>query len=493
MKPKKACEKIAPEKPVTKNARHSLSAASAAGSKNHRLTSSHEGQLPEREIDFAQLDDGSIVEIIEDPVNPNRTKLAIFKGGRIRIADRVENNGEVFLPMSRSTVGFAEVKLPRGTMTYRSVTRLFYNIVNFIQYAVDVPEEYRPVLAAFVIYTWVADRFPIAVYLSIVGLPQSGKTTLLEVLNLICRRPLLVSDISRAAITRACKHFNPTLLIDEIEWDSSQISGTSLQLLRAGSGGSSGVLRFQEIGSSFGPKVLTSLECSRDPALNSRCIQLLITESNNCDLVRPSDPRLVKLAGDLQQQLLRFRFRAYNSIRQAGIPGSENLRPRSRDILQILVAPLVRDLLLRGLLLEFFKSTHDPATREPLLPLQDALLAVLFEFAHFYADVPCIRVKELTEATNARLRKSGERMALSERRTGALISGLGFRSKQRTNQGWILWLNSLTRDHLHQLLKIHGNGYLQNLNFEDLARGCRICTRSAIPPQSRKSEIPRAS
>ena len=76
--------------------------------------------------------------------------------------------------------------------------------------------------ANFVVYTWLADRMPTAVYLFLTGLPQSGKTTLLEVFELLCRRPLLVSEITPAAVYEVCPQFGPTLLIDESEWDGTE-------------------------------------------------------------------------------------------------------------------------------------------------------------------------------------------------------------------------------------------------------------------------------
>jgi hypothetical protein len=62
------------------------------------------------------------------------------------------------------------------------------NILRFIRCVVDVPDEYAVLLSAFVLYTWVADRLPTAVYLSVIGLSQSGKGTPRELLSLLCRR-----------------------------------------------------------------------------------------------------------------------------------------------------------------------------------------------------------------------------------------------------------------------------------------------------------------
>jgi hypothetical protein len=148
--------------------------------------------------------------------------FAVFKNPRIRFANRIEDRGRLLVPVPRSEAGLADVKLPRGVLNYGSVTRLFYGIVSLINYVVDVDPVYATVVASFVLYDWISDRMPMAVYLSIIGLPQSGKSTLLELLSMICRQPLLVSDISQAAIYEACSHFSPTLLIDEVDWQSPE-------------------------------------------------------------------------------------------------------------------------------------------------------------------------------------------------------------------------------------------------------------------------------
>ncbi len=151
---------------------------------------------------------------------------------------------------------------------------------------------------------------------------------------MICRQPLLVSDISQAAAYQACSNFSPTLVIDEIDWHASRTLSTFRQLLRAGISPSSRALRVRQSSCSFGAKVLGSLEASSDSALNSRCIQLVMAESNKSGLLKPSHPSMVKYASDLRQKLLRgpFRFNSYKSIRPAVVSGAEELRPRSREI-----------------------------------------------------------------------------------------------------------------------------------------------------------------
>lgn len=467
-----------------KNVRPSPSIRPGPCSKNRKGPAPPENSLPELPIDFAELEDGSLVEVIEDPADPNHTLFAICKRGRIRLAERVQDRGRIHVPIPRNVVGFSDVKLPQGVMPYKSIKLLVANILRFIRCVVDVPDDYAVLLSAFVLYTWVADQLPTAVYLSVIGLSQSGKSTLLELLSLLCRRALLANDISQAAAYQACNNFSPTLLIDEIDWQASRTTSPFRQLLRAGTSPASRALRVQQSSCAFGPKVFGSLEPSSDPALNSRCIQLVMAESNKVGLFRPGHPSVVKVASQLRQKLLRFRFNFYKSIRPAMIPGAEELRPRSRDLLSSLAAPLVRRKFWIGSLLGFIKLNHDRVTREPLEPWQEALLAVLWEIIHRASPLPNVRVggqNSLATATNAMLLRGGERVTVTDKGVGTMLLSIGFRSTHRTKVGWILWLDSVTVTRCHQLLKSHDNRYVPDWDFAQHGSTCASCKEFATP------------
>jgi hypothetical protein len=370
-------------------------------------------------------------------------------------------------------------------MPYKSIKLLVASILRFIRCVVDVPDDYAILLSAFVLYTWVADRLPTAVYLSVVGLSQSGKSTLLELLSLLCRRALLTDDISQAAAYQACSNFGATLLIDEIDWHTSRTMSTFRQLLRAGTSHSSRALRVRQSSCSFGPKVFGSLEPSSDSALNSRCIQLVMAETNKRGLPKPSHSSAVSVASVLRQKLQRFRFNFYKSTRPALIPGSEELRPRSRDLLSSLAAPLVRRKLWIGALLGFIKLNHDRVTREPLEARYEALHAVLWGIIHREAPLPNIRVggqNSLATATNEMLLRCGERVTVTDKGVGTMLLSMGFRSTHRTNVGWILWLDSATVTLCHQLMKSHDNRYVPNWDFAQHASTCSFC--KAVAPSS---------
>ena len=207
--------------------------------------------------------------MVEGSEDPGRTCFAVWKDGEIRFANRLKQNGQVFVPLSRNNELLRRLRLPSAVTPYESVRALLRRLETLIAQCVAVDEKYVPVLADFVLSTWLVDRLEVAPYLSVVGLPQSGKTTLLKVLSLVCRRPLLMADVTSASFYHACARFMSTMLIDET--GSIRSNRTLRHLLRSGTTRDVLAVRKDHIFHSYGAKVISWLEQPDDTALNSRC------------------------------------------------------------------------------------------------------------------------------------------------------------------------------------------------------------------------------
>ncbi len=171
-------------------------------------------------------------------------------------------------------------------MPYGSVQELLRCLESFISRWVAIDEKYVSVLADFVLCTWFVDCFSVAPYFSVVGLPQSGKTTLLKVLSLVCRRSLLLADITTASFYRVCARFMPTMLIDET---ATVVNERALRhLLRTGTTRDLVAMRQNHTLHSYGAKVISWLDPPNDSALNSTA------------LARTEEPGVQQLAADLQ-------------------------------------------------------------------------------------------------------------------------------------------------------------------------------------------------
>ncbi|MDA2912766.1 hypothetical protein MYX77_02185, partial [Acidobacteriia bacterium AH_259_A11_L15] len=219
-----------------------------------------------QEIDFAVLEDGSLAELVEGPAEPGRRRLLMWKDGRATYADKVRDGARLLVPISSRSEVLRRIRLPRGVQPYPSTPELLAELDDLISRCVVLDLSFVAVLSSFVLSTWLVDRLPVAPYVSLVGMPQSGKTTLLKVLSLLCRRSLLTADISWAAFYEACTRLTPTLLIDE---GGTHASNRHLRhLLRVGTTRDVVGVRKHRVVHVYGPKVVAFLEAPDDPALN---------------------------------------------------------------------------------------------------------------------------------------------------------------------------------------------------------------------------------
>ena len=70
----------------------------------------------------------------------------------------------------------------------------------------------------WIMHTWLIDSFAVSPIVNITApMPNCGKSTLLELMGLLVKRPLKVDNITPAAVFRTVDEYHPTLLIDEVD------------------------------------------------------------------------------------------------------------------------------------------------------------------------------------------------------------------------------------------------------------------------------------
>jgi hypothetical protein len=95
---------------------------------------------------------------------------------------------------------------------------LLAELCDLIRRFVVVTDVQADTLALWVAHTHVFDVFETTPYLAITSPEKrSGKTRLLEVLELVVSKPLVTANISDAALFRVIEERSPTLLIDEVD------------------------------------------------------------------------------------------------------------------------------------------------------------------------------------------------------------------------------------------------------------------------------------
>jgi len=235
--------------------------------------------------------------------------------------------------------------------------------------------EWRILMTGYAMSSWLAEKLPVAPYLAFVGPPGSGKTTAMRVLDLVCYRSLLTSDISSAAFYDVSHRIRPTVLLDETL--TAGHPRELMHLLRASSTPGFVSLRKDQARLAYGPKVFSWLELPDDAALNSRCVIVPMHRTSRTDLKSPNDPSVLESAEKVRMQLQQFRFEHYKSLPAPRIPSDIPLSGRPLDLYRALALPFDQDqdmcYMLAGLIAQHSRG-------EPVLIGPAALLCRLDTF-----------------------------------------------------------------------------------------------------------------
>jgi hypothetical protein len=424
------------------------------------------------ETDFEQLEDGTILEMIQDPADSSKSLLAVCHEGRVNLTDRLPCGDRVFIPIARENQIIKYARLPCGVKPYGSVRSLLTEIRSILSACLDLGDHLRDLLAIFVLSTWFIDQAPVAPYVALVGLPRSGKSTALTVLSLLCRRALLTADITRAAFYSVCDRLTPTLLLDETGTVGER--KILFHLLRTGTTRGLTAFRNQRAFRTFGAKVISWIHLPSDEALNSRCISIPMQESLRVDLKRPTDRDIVAAADELQKKLLQFRLEKYKKLVLPKVRGDERLHSRARDLYQSLALPVSDDTAVCEWLVERLESQQE-SNRELLTPILSAVLRSLFTIVHLPTATDARTTRDLTEVVNSELRSAGESLLVSYRRVGAALTSLGFARRERTNKGWVMHFGHEERRRIHELAILYeGSEYIASVSTES-SEQCDLC------------------
>jgi hypothetical protein len=438
------------------------------------------------ETDFAELRDGTLVEMIEDPANPANSLLAVYQNGRAQYATKWRDRNKILVPLLRAGLTLEHVHFPQGAKRRhdRSAGPMgpMPEICQLLSLCVDVDPPSLLLMAAFVVSSWFPEKLSFAPYLSLVGPPGSGKTTALRLLSLLCRRGLLTADITSAAFYDICHRVAPTIFIDETR--TAGDPRKLLHLLRASSSRGVVSLRKDKAQLAYGPKVLSWIELPNDPQFCSRCIILPMHRTTRRDLLSPDDPFILQLAARAREDLLHLRFERYSSLSVSTIPADQRLSGRMLDLYRGLALPFAEDPEVCKALGDLIVTQHQ-FQPDLLSPAQASALRLLHVFIHYHPADSGLRLSELTTSMSSDLESRGEPSQLNERKVGVLLTSLGLTNRTRANDGYVLWLNRSERVKVHNMVRDYE---VDGVYFEaDPESSCEICVQLSRPSSSRNA------
>ena len=241
-----------------------------------------------------------------------------------------------------------EVVLPTGQLL-GAVERL---VGRFVWFTPERREHELAALALWTLHTWALDAATSTGYLYVrAPARESGKTLLLEVLQLVCRNALRASSVTAAAIFQVIEAKRPTLLVDEANamfkggaarTDSAE---AIRQVLNGGYRAGDVVVRGTQDGeprefSTWCPKALAGQENNALPDdVRSRCIVIsLERKPRGTDVERFRTPLVAEPSHEMRERLADWGLVAVDRLRHYRADDVPQVSDRELDIWEPLLA-----------------------------------------------------------------------------------------------------------------------------------------------------------
>ncbi len=255
----------------------------------------------------------------------------------------------------RSRIGKAEYIKP-GPVQPRPLSELLDAITAILRrYVVFQFPEQPNIIALWVLHAWTLESFDHTPYLNVFAASKrSGKSRVLELLELLCRNPRLTSGGSSAALIRSVDEENPpTILLDEVDAIYSKKNDAEAentrQFLNAGYRrgakflrcvGQSSAIEVKEF-PAFCPKAFAGIgRCLPDTVLDRSLPIELVRQSREEKAERFRDREARGAVADIVRELeaLAQQRDLIEALRQARPTLPEELNDRAQDISEPLLA-----------------------------------------------------------------------------------------------------------------------------------------------------------
>lgn len=395
--------------------------------------------------------DGTKLRTVLDSQDGDRTKLAVTRGGRVKLVNLFKYGSDVFVPPRRDDPRIQLMVLPSGVKPHQPLSIIAVEIGELIREIVPLTYEQLLVLGSFVVNTWTGDGLPFVPTLGICG-PRNVASPILLALNLVCRYPIVVGDITPAGLLQVCSKSCPTLLIDECGLHRDAVK----RLLEMSKRRGINSLQKQGVFSPSCARAIACSDASRWCEMLSQGVTIFPSGLGRLHDDRLTDPRILAWAEDLRMQLLDYDLELKSPLRPIQGEPPEDMNPREWQVLRWWGAPFEGEQEFQENLLYAIHRTSEIAP-SGLPPERRACIVGLEYLAHVPKMWVC-STRRIADRINDVLIQLGEEPNVTERKAGAILTDLGFPRRKRGGEGgaYQLEFSRSVKEHIHRLISEHG-------------------------------------
>lgn len=396
--------------------------------------------------------DGSILELIRIP--NGELSFLIWNGKSAKTAGQFERSGETFAPPRVHPTILPWLQLPSKTKEFGSTRKLFAEISGLIS-RTQVGDGVAKALSFFVFATWLDEYLPVAPFLWIVVPPTAAVEPLLQVIHLLCRRSLVLSDISAARFRFLPVDLRPTLIM-EVYQQSRQV----LNFLRASKRHGALIAADGEAVDAFGARIVFAPEPPRDPASAGFPLELVLPPTRQY-IPLMSSSEAEHIGEEYQAELLQYRILNWAKVSTPAFDLNQFTVP-VRETAYSLAASIVDDDELQSQIVPLLKPLDAEIRVDRTSLLASIILEVILARCHT-ASGKYFAVGDLTKDANTVLRGRGEMLEVSPEDIGWALRGLGLHTDFMPGGRKALILLDDVRKKVHNLAAAYGVRMLREL------------------------------
>lgn len=324
------------------------------------------------------------------------------------------------------------IRLPSDVEPFGTVDEIAGRVKTFLHRHFDAETLFESVATLYVLQTWVYERFHAVPYLRFLGLSGVGKTRATETIGALCYRSLAIAGAATSApMFRMIEAVGGTLLLDEADYQNSQIGSDIAKILNCGYQKGLPVTRMEKnlngnfvptMFSVFGPKIINGRQRFQDDATESRCLPYLPRGTNRKDIPLQLPEEFEGEAREIRNRLLRWRMEYLDRLEVRSLEALD-VSPRMNQITAPLmhIAQLLGDPTYREDLIEFARGVDMKATEDR----RDSIEAALVEA---YLEMMGTKAPTCGELVDRVLGKEQFRNEswLQPRKASVILKGMGF-------------------------------------------------------------------
>ncbi len=388
-----------------------------------------------------------IAETVYDPVLM-KTQFATFTDNKVAYVEAVTFNKEDIYPLDAKDdiVSKNVVLLPSLATEYGTEAELIQEIQTFIHKYLDITPMFERIAAYYTMFSWLYDKFNEVPYLRAIGDFGSGKTRFLQVIGSLCYRPIFTGGATTPSpIFRILNELKGTLVLDEADFKSSEMSDDIVKILNSGYQKGIAVLRSEGKGvfevkayDVFSPKVIATRETFNDKALESRfLVEEMGRGTLRTDIPRRLSDEFYDESRLIRNKLLMWRFRNFNKKLNFDDRPLEGIHPRLHQII-IPLLTIIESEEMKTALKEFVQKYNQELIADRGLSWEsDVVFAILKLEREKKTD--SLTVKEITDSVNADIDLSDD--TLQTRKVGWILRAKLQLKTYKTRKGFTLSLS----------------------------------------------------